>query len=78
MRLGKTLDARSSGTIMADRDLEEDIGAIFKNNPLETRLIGGSLLAYFAVFKPLFQWMWMRAPDVVSGVTTTLVKEALG
>ena len=43
---------------MADRDLEEDIGAIFKNNPLETRLIGGSLLAYFAVFQPLFQWMW--------------------
>ncbi len=43
---------------MADRDLEEDIGAIFKNNPLETRLIGGSLLAFFAVFQPLFQWMW--------------------
>ena len=58
MRLGKTLDARSSGTIMSDRDLEEDIGAIFKNNPLETRLIGGSLLTYFAVVGPLFEWMW--------------------
>ena len=43
---------------MADRDLEDDIGAIFKNNPLETRLIGGSLLAYFAVAGPLFEWMW--------------------
>ena len=43
---------------MSDRDLEEDIGAIFKNNPLETRLIGGSLLTYFAVVGPLFEWMW--------------------
>ena len=58
MRLGKTLDASSCGTIMADRDLEDDIGAIFKNNPLETRLIGGSLLTYFAVVGPLFEWMW--------------------
>ncbi len=58
MRLGKTLDARTSGTIMADRDLEDDLQSFFKNNPLETRLIGGSLLAYFVVFEPLFQWMW--------------------
>ena len=58
MRLGKTLDASSCGTIMADRDLEDDVGAIFKNNPLETRMIGGSLLTYFAVVGPLFEWMW--------------------
>ena len=43
---------------MADRDLEDDLQSFFKNNPLETRLIGGSLLAYFVVFEPLFQWMW--------------------
>ena len=43
---------------MADRDLEDDLQSFFKNNPLETRLIGGSLLAYFAVAGPLFEWMW--------------------
>jgi len=43
---------------MADRDLEDDLQSFFKNNPLETRLVGGSLVGFFVVFEPLFQWMW--------------------
>jgi len=57
MRLGKTLDAGTSGTNMADDD-EFDFEAFYNKHPNEIKAIGGSLLAYFVVFEPLFQWMW--------------------
>ena len=57
MRLGKTLDAGTSGTNMADDD-EFDFEAFYNKHPNEVKAIGGSLLAYFVVFEPLFQWMW--------------------
>ena len=42
---------------MADDD-EFDFEAFYNQNPNEIKAIGGSLLAYFVVFEPLFQWMW--------------------
>jgi len=57
MRLSKTLDAGTSGTNMADDD-EFDFEAFYNKHPNEVKAIGGSLLAYFVVFEPLFQWMW--------------------
>jgi hypothetical protein len=57
MRLGKTLDAGTSGTNMADEE-EFDFEAFYNKHPNEVKAIGGSLLAYFVVFEPLFQWMW--------------------
>ena len=57
MRVGKTLDAETSGTNMADDD-DFDFEAFYNKHPNEIKAIGGSLLAYFVVFEPLFQWMW--------------------
>ena len=42
---------------MAD-DEEFDFEAFYNKHPNEIKAIGGSLLAYFVVFEPLFQWMW--------------------
>ena len=42
---------------MSDED-EFDFEAFYNQNPNEIRGIGGSLLAYFFMLEPLFQWMW--------------------
>ena len=57
MRLGKPLDTRTSSVIMADEE-EIDFEAFYNKHPNEVKAIGGSLLAYFAVAGPLFEWMW--------------------
>ena len=49
---------------MADRDLEDDIDAIFKNNPLETRMIIGSIIGYFMIFKVIgADWFWHQTME---------------
>ena len=49
---------------MADRDLEVDIEAIFKDNPLETRMIIGSIVGYVMVFKVIgADWFWHQAME---------------
>ena len=57
MSLSKALDANYLRKTMAD-DEEFDFEAFYNKHPNEVKAIGGSLLAYFAVFEPLFQWMW--------------------
>ena len=57
MSLSKTLDANYLRKTMAG-DEEFDFAAFYNKHPKEVKAIGGSLLAYFAVSEPLFQWMW--------------------
>jgi hypothetical protein len=49
---------------MADRDLEVDMEAIFKDNPLETRMIIGSIVGYFMIFEVIgADWLWHQAME---------------
>ena len=49
---------------MADRDLEVDMEAIFRNNPLETRMIIGSIVGYFMIFKVIgADWFWHQTME---------------
>ena len=43
---------------MSNEEEEFDFEAFYNKHPNEVKAIGGSLLAYFVVFEPLFQWMW--------------------
>ena len=49
---------------MADRDLEVDMESIFRNNPLETRMIIGSIVGYFMIFKVIgADWFWHQSME---------------
>ncbi len=49
---------------MVDRDLEVDMEAIFKDNPLETRMIIGSIVGYFMIFEVIgADWFWHQAME---------------